>query len=207
MKVRMYPLKLDTLSATRRDHYLDKHSLFKILQHSQKSTLSYCLVLIVWFICIFIKKRFQHRCFSLEFSEFSKTSIFYTASGCFYFFKPWFFRPHLSSLAAPIASRRSSHRMCSVRKGLEKACNFIKKEALVQVFSCEFCEISKNTFFTEHLWATASDHALNNFPTKLSSRTLLTNEVDSNIEKKCSLQSHHRTILKNVYYSQVLEDH
>ena len=21
-----------------------------------------------------------------------------------------------------------------------------------QVFSCEFCEISKNTFFTEHLW-------------------------------------------------------
>ena len=30
-------------------------------------------------------------------------------------------------------------------------CNFIKKEALAQVFSCEFCEISKNTFFTEHL--------------------------------------------------------
>ena len=34
--------------------------------------------------------------------------------------------------------------------------NFIKKEALAQVFSCEFCEISKNTFFTEHLWTTAS---------------------------------------------------
>ena len=31
------------------------------------------------------------------------------------------------------------------------ACNFIKKETLVQVFSCEFWEISKNTFFTEHL--------------------------------------------------------
>ena len=28
-----------------------------------------------------------------------------------------------------------------------EACNFIKKEILVQVFSCEFCEISKNTFF------------------------------------------------------------
>ena len=37
-----------------------------------------------------------------------------------------------------------------------KACNFIKKETLAQVFSCEFCEISKNTFFKEHLWATAS---------------------------------------------------
>ena len=23
------------------------------------------------------------------------------------------------------------------------------------MFSCEFCKISKNTFFTEHLWATA----------------------------------------------------
>ena len=27
------------------------------------------------------------------------------------------------------------------------ACNFIKKETLAQVFSCEFCEVSKNTFF------------------------------------------------------------
>ena len=26
-------------------------------------------------------------------------------------------------------------------------CNFIKKETLAQMFSCEFCEISKNTFF------------------------------------------------------------
>ena len=26
-----------------------------------------------------------------------------------------------------------------------EACNFIKKEALAQVLSCEFCEISKNT--------------------------------------------------------------
>ena len=34
--------------------------------------------------------------------------------------------------------------------------NFIKKESLAQVFSCEFCEISKNTFFIEHLWATTS---------------------------------------------------
>ena len=28
----------------------------------------------------------------------------------------------------------------------------IKKESLAQVFFCEFCEISKNTFLTEHLW-------------------------------------------------------
>ena len=29
---------------------------------------------------------------------------------------------------------------------LQVACNFIKKETLAQVFSCELCEISKNTF-------------------------------------------------------------
>ena len=28
-----------------------------------------------------------------------------------------------------------------------EACNFIKKETLTQVLSCEFCEIYKNTFY------------------------------------------------------------
>ena len=28
-----------------------------------------------------------------------------------------------------------------------QACNFTETETLAQVFSCEFCEISKNTFF------------------------------------------------------------
>ena len=32
------------------------------------------------------------------------------------------------------------------------ACNFIKKETLAQLFSCEFWEIFKNTFLTEHPW-------------------------------------------------------
>ena len=31
-------------------------------------------------------------------------------------------------------------------------------ETLAQVFSCEFCEISKTTFFTEDLWRAASIH-------------------------------------------------
>ena len=73
---------------------------------------------------------------------------------------------------------RSSHRRCSVKKGVLRnfakftgkhlcqslsfnkvaggACNFIKKDTLAQVFSYEFCEVSKNTFFTEHVWAPAS---------------------------------------------------
>ena len=39
---------------------------------------------------------------------------------------------------------------------MPEACNFIKKETLALVFSCEFCQISRKKFFTEHLWATAS---------------------------------------------------
>ena len=73
---------------------------------------------------------------------------------------------------------RSSHQRCSVRKmfleisqnsrentcarvsfliklQVEVRCNFIKKENLALVFFYEFCKISKNTFFTEHLLATA----------------------------------------------------
>ena len=67
---------------------------------------------------------------------------------------------------------RNSHHRCSVRKiflenlqnSQENTCarvsfliklqafRFIRKQTLAQVFSCEFCEFSKNTFFTEHLW-------------------------------------------------------
>ena len=67
---------------------------------------------------------------------------------------------------------RSSHQRCSIIKGVlinfakftgkhlchslflnkvAQACNFIKKETLAPVFSCEFFEIYKNTFFTEQL--------------------------------------------------------
>ena len=41
---------------------------------------------------------------------------------------------------------------------MPQACNCIKKGiqvqvfSLTQVFSCEFCEIFKNTFFIERLW-------------------------------------------------------
>ena len=75
-------------------------------------------------------------------------------------------------------SYRSSHQRCSIKKVFLKisqnlqentcarvsfliklqasVCHFIKKETLALLFSCEFFEISKNTFFREHLWATAS---------------------------------------------------
>ena len=66
---------------------------------------------------------------------------------------------------------RSGHLRCSVRKSVLR--NFAKftgkrlclslylnkvagLETLAQGFSCEFCKISKNKIFTEHVWATAS---------------------------------------------------
>ena len=64
---------------------------------------------------------------------------------------------------------RSSHRRCSMKKLFLKivsapqaqACNFIKKETRTQVFSCELCEIFKNTFFKKHLLTTASGYSQN----------------------------------------------
>ena len=41
---------------------------------------------------------------------------------------------------------------------LIKACNFIKKESLAQVFSCKFCKISKNTFFHRTPQVAASEN-------------------------------------------------
>ena len=71
----------------------------------------------------------------------------------------------LSTIITHSRPIRSSHRRCSVRKDVlrnfsqnsqENTCTRVSflKETLAQVFSCE---ISKNTFFTEHLRATSSD--------------------------------------------------
>ena len=50
--------------------------------------------------------------------------------------------------------------LCFIRLQAE-VCNFIKKDGLAQVFSCEFSEIFKNTFLKEHIWATASEVLMN----------------------------------------------
>ena len=42
--------------------------------------------------------------------------------------------------------QNSQENTCARVSFLINACNFFKKETLTQVFSCEFCEISKNTF-------------------------------------------------------------
>ena len=71
---------------------------------------------------------------------------------------------------------RSSHRRCSMKKVLLTisqnsqnntcdrvsfliklqvlACNIIKKETVSQAFSCDFCKIFENAFFTDYLGST-----------------------------------------------------
>ena len=81
-----------------------------------------------------IKKGLQHRCFLMNIEKVIRTPIQK--------------KNKKTKKRTPIWSTRSSHQRCSVRKGVLEAevCNFMKKETLSQVFSCEFCEISKNTF-------------------------------------------------------------
>ena len=63
--------------------------------------------------------------------------------------------------------------------------NFIKKETLAQVFSCEFCEISKNTYFTEHVWTTASIYG-KFYSFQSSGNTLIIIERLLKVYKLCS---------------------
>ena len=52
---------------------------------------------------------------------------------------------------------------------------FIKKETLAQVFSCEFCEISKNTFFHRTPLVAASD---NTTRCEICSKLIITHQMD-----------------------------
>ena len=57
-------------------------------------------------------------------------------------------------------SQNSQENTCARASFLMKlqfpGCNFIKNDTLSQDLSCEFCKICKISFFTDHLWETAS---------------------------------------------------
>ena len=104
--------------------------------------------------------------FCCKYAKFKNVFLKNTTGGCFCVYKSgnwWHFQYNIF---------RSSHRRCSEERvfweipqnSQENACarasfliklqgsscNFTKKEALEQMFSCEFCELSKNTFFAKH---------------------------------------------------------
>ena len=65
---------------------------------------------------------------------------------------------------------------------IPQICNFIKKESLARVFSCEFCEISKKTFFHKTPLVATSVLSLNTVDT-LSKTWILTGSYT--LRKKC----------------------
>ena len=68
----------------------------------------------------------------------------------------------LVSFEYPIANRSSGVSMLIDDKKTNhvrpEACNSIKKETLAQVFSCEFCEIFKITFFLKNISSSCFYH-------------------------------------------------
>ena len=106
----------------------------------------------------FIKKRLWRRCFPVNFTKFLRTPFFSE--------HPWWLRLISASCKVKfcllengfsenswknlIKTMTMTCTACLLKNVTLKACNFIKKEALAQVFSCEFCKISKN------IWATDS---------------------------------------------------
>ena len=56
------------------------------------------------------------------------------------------------------SQKNTCTRVSFLIKLLAEACSFITKDALAQVFSCEFREISRNNLFTEHLQTTSSEN-------------------------------------------------
>ena len=127
----------------------------------------------------FLKNSLWPRCFPVNFAKFLRTPFSQNSSGWLLMLRDYF-------------TFRSSHQRCSIKKvfleisqnshnltkQLHQSLYFnkvsilikvsglqlIKKDTLAQVFSCEFYEISKNIFFTEHLWTTASVPLETNLP-------------------------------------------
>ena len=64
-----------------------------------------------------------------------------------------YFRDLVLILVEVFFGKRFSQKFRNIHKKASfLSCNFIKNKTLAQRFSCGFCKIFKNTFFTEHLW-------------------------------------------------------
>ena len=63
------------------------------------------------------------------------------------------------------------------------------------MFSCEFCEISKNTFFAEHVWMTASIFfSQTEYQAKKSWALNILKKIDRSSHRRCSIR---KGVLRN----------
>ena len=76
-----------------------------------------------------------------------------------------------------------------LRAGFFLELNYVKKDNQAQVFSCEFCKIFKNTFFTEYFCTTAfvtGHYAAEN---KRTSHNTLTSNENLGLEVQLNVQN------------------
>ena len=109
----------------------------------KKETLAQCVFL--WILRIFLRTPFSRNTsgrLPLYFQVITQNFTFFTE--------------HLWATACEFSSYNPKY---SQLTKLQDSCpvTWLKKRLWHSVFSCELCEISKNTFFTEHLWAIASE--------------------------------------------------
>ena len=78
-------------------------------------------------------------------------------------------------------SQNSHENTCARVSFFNKACNFIKKETLTQVFPVNFAKFVRTPFFTEHLrWLLLREHKLlHNFRNSLSPICNCRNAIES----------------------------
>ena len=87
-------------------------------------------------------------------------------------------------------SQNSQENTCArirvLRTPVPQACNFTKKEISAQVFSCGFCEISKNIFFHRTPLVGASANACPKFPEQVFCKISGNNSLEPRKSKKKS---------------------
>ena len=133
-----------------------------VLQNSQENTCAggAFLMKLQEVPAFFLKKKLQHRCFSVSFANFLRTPFYKT---------PLFFIPlFVNCSTLTFFGSRSSYCKYSIKRGAFNsfakftgehlcrrrffnevaggACIFLKKETPAQMFFCEFCKFFKNTF-------------------------------------------------------------
>ena len=118
-------------------------------------------------LCNFIKKTLQHRCFHVNIAKVLTTPVLKNVCERHSFYSQSCFRFSVRNviqkvqmpriLLSQIAFRTIYHNSTFWRSVIlsTEATAEVFAKTLAQVFSCDFCEISKNTFFTEHLWTAA----------------------------------------------------
>ena len=127
-------------------YQLEKRKVIKFTcdHYFQNSRCSCLLMFLKWYSqkfgniyrnCKFMRKRFRHSCFPVNIATFLKTPFSHNTS---------------KRLLMKFTGNHYKERTI--------ACNFLEKETMEQVLFREFYEISKSTFFTEHLLANASEN-------------------------------------------------